>query len=235
MGTDQSTATAMKFATWNPIYEAILKDMGYDRREDERVRDVLASLSTPFDQSRLDVSGQTVAIAGAGPSLEAEADEAAAADAVIAASTAAERLGERDVDVDLVVTDLDKTPKYARKLAATGTPIAVHAHGDNGPAIRRHVPKFAPEHVLPTTQARPVGPVQNFGGFTDGDRAAFLADHFDAGALTFPGWDFDDPSVSDEKRQKLRWAARLLGVLERRRDEQFAVLDSCRADLEAEP
>jgi hypothetical protein len=232
MCAEQSGVTAMKFASWDPLYETILADMGYDRSEDERVRDVLAALSTPFDLSRLDVSGQTVAIAGAGPSLEAEADEAVAADAVIAASTAAERLGELDVHVDLVVTDLDKTPTYARKLAAKGTPIAVHAHGDNGPAVRRHVPKFAAEQVLPTTQARPVEHVQNFGGFTDGDRAAFLADHFGAGKLTFPGWDFDDQSVTQEKQRKLRWAARLLCVLEQRRDEQFPVLDGRRASLD---
>ena len=61
--------------------------------------------------------------------------------------------------------------------------------------------------------------VHNFGGFTDGDRAAFTADHFGAAELRFVGWDFEDPDVSPEKREKLQWAERLLHWLEGRRDE----------------
>ena len=67
------------------------------------------------------------------------------------------------------------------------------------------------------------------------DRAAFLADHLGAARLSFPGWDFDDPGVGAEKRRKLRWAARLLAWLERRRDERFSVLDSRRGALESLP
>jgi len=85
---------------------------------------------------------------------------------------------------------------------------------------------------VPTTQAAPASPVRNYGGFTDGDRAAFFADHFGAASLVFPGWDFEDPSVTTEKRQKLRWAERLLRWLEQRRGERFDVLDGRRDDIE---
>jgi len=219
----------MNYRTWRPVYERILNDFGYDRVADEQARDRLADLVTAFDESRLPrIDGATVAVAGAAPSLEAEASAAADADVVVAASAAAARLPEVGVAVDLMVTDLDKTPDTARALTHAGVPVAVHAHGDNVPAVERWVPHFDGAYVLPTTQAEPRGPVRNYGGFTDGDRAAFLADAFGAATLRFPGWDFDDESVGAEKRSKLAWAERLLHWLERRRDEQFDVLDGRR-------
>jgi uncharacterized Rossmann fold enzyme len=127
-----------------------------------------------------------------------------------------------------MVTDLDGAPETAIRLTTYGTPVAIHAHGDNTEAIRTYVPECQLSRVLPTTQAAPADPIENFGGFTDGDRAAFLADHLGADSLVFPGWDFDDPAVTRQKRRKLAWAERLLYWLERRRDEQFAVLDGRR-------
>lgn len=223
----------MNYQMWPPVYERILDDFGYGRAGDERARDRLAALVTAFDESRLDsLAGATVAVAGAGPSLEAEAAVAADAEVVIGASDAADRLREVGVAVDLMVTDLDKTPATARDLTHEGVPVAVHAHGDNVPAVERWVPRLDGEYVLPTTQTEPTGAVRNYGGFTDGDRAAFLADAFGAAALRFPGWDFDDPSVGPEKRKKLAWAERLLHWLERRRDERFAVLDGRRNNVD---
>jgi len=223
----------MHYDTWSPVYRELLDDFGYDRAGDERARDRLAELTEPFDCDGLGADGARVAIAGAGPSLADELDRAREADAVFAASTAADVLRAAGVGVDCMVTDLDKNPGTARELAAEGVPVAVHAHGDNRPAIEEWVPRFDADAVLATTQAEPVAHVRNFGGFTDGDRAAFLADHLGAAELTFVGWDFDDPSVSAEKAKKLRWAARLLRWLERRRGESFAVLDGRRADLDA--
>jgi len=223
----------MNYRTWRPVYERILADFGYDRAADERARDRLGTLVSPFDESRLDrIDGATVAVAGAGPSLAAETRIAAAADVVIAASAAADRLREAGVAVDLMVTDLDKTPATARELTREGVPVAVHAHGDNVAAVEEWVPQFDSEHVLPTTQAEPHGPVRNYGGFTDGDRGAFLADDFGAAELRFPGWDFDDDTVDPVKKRKLHWAERLLHWLERRRDERFAVLDGRRESIE---
>lgn len=217
----------MEFREWEPVYDAILADFGFDRTADEATRDRLAGMGAPdtwCDPGRLQLAGSTVAVAGAGPSLEAEVDRARAADTVLAASTAADRLRAVGIRVDGMVTDLDKNPDTVSELTAAGTPVAIHAHGDNVAAIEAVVPTLATKQVVPTTQARPADGVLNFGGFTDGDRAAFLADHFGAGRLTFLGWDFDDPAVGPEKRRKLRWAERLLYWLERRRGESFALL-----------
>jgi uncharacterized Rossmann fold enzyme len=229
----------MDFETFEPVYEAILADFGYDRAGDERVRDLLAGIvaaedATPASPERLDFTDQTVAVAGGADCLEAETEMAADADAVVAASDAARRLRAAKVGVDCVVTDLDKTPETAVRLAEFGTPVAVHAHGDNAMLIREYVPQFAIENVVPTTQARPVEGVYNTGGFTDGDRAAFLADHCGADELVFPGWDFDDTTVTEAKQQKLQWAKRLLYWLECRREERFGVLDGHRESVDTD-
>lgn len=229
----------MDFAEWEPIYEEILADFGYGRAGDERARDRLASLvedeltdpekTVTATLSGLDFSGKSVAVAGGAPTLADDFEIVEAATAVVAASDAAHTLREHGYTVDCMVTDLDKTPETARELTHEGTPVAVHAHGDNIEALDVHVPELDSEWVLPTTQAGPTGPVRNFGGFTDGDRAAFLADELGAEQLRFAGWDFDDETVSEEKSQKLAWAGQLLYSLERRRDEEFAVLDGKRS------
>ena len=241
----------MQFDEWRPAYEAILADFGYDRVSDERARDELATIvGHPSDADEgvresqpgrraihplglpdLQLAG-TVAICGAAPSLAEELSIPADADRVVAASTAAVVLREAGIGVDCMVTDLDGDPATARSLTAAGTPVAVHAHGDNLAAIREHVPRFEVGAVLPTTQAAPRGPVVNPGGFTDGDRAAFLADEVGADRLVFAGWRFDDPAVDAAKARKLLWAERLLHWLERRRDERFAILDGRRDRIE---
>jgi uncharacterized Rossmann fold enzyme len=219
----------MEFHDWAPAYRAVLATFGYGRAGDERARDELAARTTGFDLSRLDhIRDATVAVAGAGQGLERAARRAAEADAVLAASTAADRLADVGVDVDCVVTDLDKHAGRVRAFTAREVPVAVHAHGDNRDLLAQHVPRLVDEHVLPTTQAAPLGPVRNFGGFTDGDRAAFLADHLGAAELRFVGWTLDDRTVGAEKARKLAWAERLLYWLERRRGERFGLLDGRR-------
>lgn len=225
----------MHFDDWEPVYEAILSDFGYERVADESARDRLRELldgSETLGVDSLSFDGDTVAIAGAGPSLAEDVDVAAEADAVVAASSAAAVLEDDGVTVDCLVTDLDGDPDVTRALTDRGTPVAVHAHGDNVPALEEHVPRLDATAVLPTTQAAPALPVVNTGGFTDGDRAAFLADHCGASDLVFAGWDFDDPTVGSAKAHKLDWAERLLYWLERRRDERFSVLDGRRADID---
>jgi uncharacterized Rossmann fold enzyme len=230
----------MDWDAWAPIYERILTDLGLDRAADERARDRLADVTGPFDLDLLRgrIAGGAVAIVAPGPPLDraAERSRLDGADAVIAAGTAADRLLDAGRSVDCVVTDLDGSAavdaethaETVRTLTDRGTPAAVHAHGDNGDAIAEWVPAFAGAAALPTTQAAPTGPVRNFGGFTDGDRAAFLADALGAARLDFVGWALDDPGVGPTKRRKLDWAARLLRRLEARRDEWFTALDGVR-------
>lgn len=224
----------MIFEEWCPVYEELLADFGYDRARDEQARDLLARLVTgeqPLGVADIDLPG-TVAICGAAPTLATELEVARNADSVVAASSAAAVCLDASIAVDCMVTDLDKTPDTAIELSEVGTPVAVHAHGDNVDELERYVPEFDLGSVLPTTQAAPTPSVRNPGGFTDGDRAAFLADACGADRLVFPGWSFDDPTVSPEKAHKLQWAERLLAWLEERRNERFAVLDGRRGRID---
>jgi hypothetical protein len=225
----------MRFTEWEPVYEQILDSFGFGRTGDEMARDVLATLVTPFDRTRVAWDGQTVAICGAAPTLRDELSRLDDADVVVAASTAADVVRDVGYELDMMVTDLDKNPETAVALTESGVPVAAAAHGDNVPAVREWIPQFDDEYVLGTTQAEPVGPVVNWGGFTDGDRAAFIADELGAERLVFAGWDFDDHAVDEMKAQKLVWAERLLAWLERRRDEQFSVLDGRRDGIEPLP
>ena len=239
----------LAFAEWEPIYEAILADLGFDRGADERARDVAAeivsgggSVGTDTDSDRTrDVAagleatlgGATVCVVGAAPSLASELSvfDPGSVDAIVAASTAVDVLAGRGIDVDCMVTDLDKNVRTACELTRRGVPVAAHAHGDNVPALRTWLPRFDHAATLVTTQAEPRGPIRNVGGFTDGDRAAFLADACGADALRFVGWDFEDPGVDPLKARKLRWAEHLLYWLETRREERFDVLDGRREGL----
>ncbi|WP_254862920.1 6-hydroxymethylpterin diphosphokinase MptE-like protein [Halovivax gelatinilyticus] len=222
---------------WEPIYEAIRADFGFDRAADGRARDRLWRLSEPFEGSTDSLaSNSEVVIAGAGPSLTTDESlaRAGAADAIVAASTAVDRLAAHGLSVDWMVTDLDKNPETVRELTAAGTPVAVHAHGDNVELVESIVPACASGSILPTTQVAPRGHVVNIGGFTDGDRAAYLADALGASSLSFVGWDLDDPTVDRSKAKKLVWAQRLLYVLERRRNERFGVLDGRRSEIDVQ-
>jgi uncharacterized Rossmann fold enzyme len=80
------------------------------------------------------------------------------------------------------------------------------------PLLRHWVPRL-PGPVVGTTQAAPLPNVHNFGGFTDGDRAVFAADHLGASRIVIIGFDLDDTSVDPFKRGKLAWARKLLGMI----------------------
>ncbi|MFW6320848.1 MAG: 6-hydroxymethylpterin diphosphokinase MptE-like protein [Halohasta sp.] len=230
-------SSSLSFTEWEPVYEAILADLGFDRADDERARDLAVNLAEPFDHDRLDpLDGATVAVVGAAPSLSTDLDsfDRDSVDAVVAASTAVDVLADHGIGVDLMVTDLDKNVETACELTHDGTPVAAHVHGDNIPTVREWLPRFDTGWTLVTTQAEPRRAVENFGGFTDGDRAAFIADAFGAAELRFLGWAFDDPAVDPLKARKLRWAEHLLFWLERRRGDRFGVLDGRRESLERE-
>ncbi len=118
----------------------------------------------------------------------------------------------------VLVTDLDGDVADQVRANAQGTVAVVLGHGDNGPAVREWAPRFTGRTVA-TTQSAPSGRLYDFGGFTDGDRAVYLADHFGAKEIRLAGWDFEHPSAKDadpaRKQRKLDWAYILLQNLGR--------------------
>jgi uncharacterized Rossmann fold enzyme len=210
----------MDVESWEPFYVQILKDFGFSRSRDEAVAQELdASLGgrRVSDAELRDLlRGQAVTVAGNGPALSDEVDDVRGL--LIAADEATSVLFERGLTPAIVVTDLDGMVPDQVKANDAGAIAVVHGHGDNGPAVRRWAPLFAGRTVA-TTQSRPSGRLRNFGGFTDGDRAAFLADHFGAAGIHLIGFDFEHPSPKDEdpgtKQRKLDWAYILLNALGR--------------------
>ncbi len=211
----------MQYTEWKPFYDDILREMGYSREKDRAAAETAAELTSPRKPSQLQktLEDRDVAVAGAGPSLEDEVDRVEAADAVLAADAAAPRLLALDLPVDVLCTDLDSAPETAVELSEEAVPVVVHGHGDNIELLRRWLPMIEDDAVVVTSQCRPPEDVLCFGGFTDGDRAAYVAHEFDAESITLAGFDFW--SADGEKLRKLRWAKKLLLELERRRDEEF--------------
>lgn len=217
------------------MYEVILADFGFDRAADEAARDELGQLcQRPVlgPMGLPSAEGATAAIVGGSPTLDLEDEGFRGADMVFSASSATEPLAEAGIPVDVHVTDLDKDEELTVRRTEVGKPVVLHAHGDNRDALAQYVPRMDHRAVLPTTQAEPRPPLLNHGGFTDGDRTAFLAHALGADRLVFPGWDLEDSAVTEEKRKKLVWAGRLLHWLEVRRDERFAILDGRRDEIE---
>lgn len=210
----------MEFEDWEPFYVQIADDLGLSRAADEAVAAELDRIlggtrASPEDLRAL-IRGRTVTVAGNGASLAA--DLADAEGVLITADEATSVALAKGLRPALLVTDLDGDVRDQLRANAAGTLAVVLGHGDNGPAVRTWAPRFT-GRTMATTQSTPSGRLYDFGGFTDGDRAAYLADHFGAKEIRLAGWDFEHPSAKDDdparKKRKLDWAYILLQNLDR--------------------
>jgi len=202
----------MQFTEWEPVYREILDYFGFDRTTDEEAARLLASLLDCDNLLSLAslTNGNEVTVCGNAPCLNEDLSRITGV--VFAADAAAEVLDANGISPDAIFTDLDGATDLFIRLNREGTIIVVHAHGDNMPLLRCWVPRF-PGKVVGTTQAAPLSHVYNFGGFTDGDRAAFAADELGASHITLAGFDLDDKNVDPLKRGKLHWARKLLSLI----------------------
>lgn len=210
----------MDWARWRPTYEAILLDFGFDRASDEAARDLLEGAlayhqPVDLDSLRAQVTGREAWIVGGA----ATADDMGLTPptAPLFVSDAAVPVALPEARPTAIVTDLDGDVAMQAVANAMGVPVFVHAHGDNAPALREHLPSLRGP-LAGTTQAEPRGRVRNFGGFTDGDRACCLAVELGASSLALVGFDFDRPvpkpgGDAETKRRKLAWARRIIDEL----------------------
>jgi len=194
------------YRSWEPWYEAIRRAFGYSLslEEDERAARILDSLLSGFNiQEALRraeelLRGRTVLAFGAGPNLEGHLRLVKEAlkgldrtnITLVSADGATAALLEAGLRPDIITTDLDGDVNAILEANRAGSLVVVHAHGDNIGALLRHVRAFRNGLLLGTCQTRPVGRVFNFGGFTDGDRAVFMALHFGARRVLLAGWYF---------------------------------------------
>jgi 2-amino-4-hydroxy-6-hydroxymethyldihydropteridine diphosphokinase len=89
---------------------------------------------------------------------------------------------------NVIVTDLDGIISDIVCAQNLGAFVVIHAHGDNIDKLKKYVPEFPT--AIGSTQAHPRANVYNFLGFTDGDRAVFLAARMGAKLIALAGMDF---------------------------------------------
>lgn len=219
----------MEFGLWEKYYAEILEDFGFSRKNDEESAKLLDEILSTEGCLTLNELGEIVGfsdkfiIFGAGPSLKEHVtflkENYDLKDYVlVAADGATTALIEQMIAPDIVATDLDGNLDDILLANFRGANIIIHAHGDNIDKIATLTQFFT--SVMGTTQAQPVGNLYNFGGFTDGDRALFLAVALGAREITLAGMDFGDvvtrysrPKIKTElaeadefKRKKLMYA-----------------------------
>ncbi len=221
----------MEFGLWEKYYKEILDDFGFSRENDEKSAKLLDEiLSTEGCLTLEDLKGfvdfsDKFIVFGAGPSLKEHVkflmENYDLTDYVlVAADGATTALIEEKIAPDIVATDLDGNLDDILLANFRGANVAIHAHGDNMDKIAKLTPFFT--SVLGTTQAQPVGNLYNFGGFTDGDRAMFLAVALGAEEITLAGMDFGDivtrysrPNIETEIAQADDFKKKKLGYAEK--------------------
>ena len=182
----------MTIRGWKTQFKEIRKEFGYLEKDDlisAKKLDSLLKGKNSKNQFQNMIKGKTVFIIGAGPSLTRSLKYIKKSRDVtkIVADGAVRALLEKNIKPDILVTDLDGDLKSIEKIGKTRIPIIVHAHGDNYEKLEI-VKKL--KNVVGSTQTRKIGKIENFGGFTDGDRCVFLAEYFNASKIVLIGMDF---------------------------------------------
>jgi len=187
-------------------YEIIIKLLnikpGFDKKatkilhrmlNDEKVTKSLVNLEKCLKNA-------TVFIFGAGPSLENSIEQVKlflknnkTPVKIIAGDGAAKALLNNDLSIDVIVSDLDGSiPTLVKSHEINKSILLLHAHGDNIPSLVKVKELLQKDNVIGTTQISETTKVKNFGGFTDGDRAVYLASNMAAEIIVLFAFDFGD-------------------------------------------
>ena len=211
----------MTILGWTTRYNEIVNDFGYSKKKDiqsSRLLDSLLSKKTRIAELKKLIENESIFIIGAGPSLLSCIPILKKYNKItkIVADGATRALIENNLKANIVVTDLDGNIPALKRVGKTNTIMVVHAHGDN--LEKLYIAKNF-KKCIGTTQAKPFGKIHNFGGFTDGDRCVFLANHFKARKIILFGMDFGTTignfsktkiANKDIKIRKLRRGKKLL-------------------------
>ncbi|MDC0217628.1 DUF115 domain-containing protein [Nitrosopumilus sp.] len=182
----------MMILGWKTRYLSILKELKYSKKKDKESAIILDSIlkkTKNIEKVEKLIQGNTVFIIGSGPSLSFAIPKLKKFknSIKIAADSSLKPLIDNGIIPDIIVTDLDGDENSINKMSRRKSIFVVHAHGDNIEKLRM-VKKF--KNCIGTTQTEPFNKIQNFGGFTDGDRGVFLASHFNAKKIILFGMDF---------------------------------------------
>ena len=222
----------MTIRGWKTRYREIRNVFGYRKYDDLISAKKLNSKigkRYPLSNIKKTIRGQTVFIIGAGPSLSRSISTLKKYQNItkIVADGAVQALIEHKIKPKILVTDLDGDIESIKKIGRTKIPIIIHAHGNNYDKLDI-VAEF--QNKIGTTQTEKFGKLENFGGFTDGDRCVFLAENFHAKKIILFGMDFGDKigkyskkKVMDRKTKlkKLEYGKKLLEWLAKESDSEL--------------
>jgi uncharacterized Rossmann fold enzyme len=188
----QYNLSGMMISGWKKRYLLILKELNYSQKKDKESAIILDSIlkkTNTTDKILKLINGKTVFVIGSGPSLSNAIPKLKKLkkSIKIAADSSLKPLVDNGIIPDIVVTDLDGDENTIKKIAKTKSIFVIHAHGDNIEKLEL-VKKI--KNCIGTTQSNPFNKIQNFGGFTDGDRGVFLANYFGAKKIILFGMDF---------------------------------------------
>ncbi|RUM33312.1 MAG: hypothetical protein DSY33_04850 [Archaeoglobus sp.] len=206
----------MKLEDWLYLfYFPIVSEFGYSVAEDASSAKTLADVAKLEKYEVLRIfEGKKVFVVGNAPGRGIEIENDDIDDRIVV--TAGKTIITYDHKIDVHVTDLDEGFKEVCKAADIAKILIVHAHGDNEELVREYTPSLG--KIVGTTQFLPFERVYNFGGFTDGDRAALIANSF-GGQVELVNFRFDT-AESYLKLMKMKWAKKILefeGILTHRR------------------
>ena len=212
----------MIISKWREKYLDILKEFKYDENRDNESAIILNSFlkKSNINKKIIDlIKGETVFVIGSGPSLTTAIPKLKnfRKSVKIAADSSVKPLVENGIMPDIIVTDLDGDPNTLEKIGQTESIFVVHAHGDNIEKLR-FTKKL--KNCIGTTQSKSFSKLQNYGGFTDGDRSVFLAHHFKAKRIILFGMDFGNHigkfsnTKKSERKMKLKKLKRAELLLE---------------------
>ena len=222
----------MQFSNWKPLYENIKKDLDLDFSKDDiagaHLNTLLGHHSQYVDIQYCEtlIKEKIVYIFGTGPNLEDSLTTLfplPISCTSIAADGATSALLKKGKIPDIIVSDLDGYLPDLLSCNEKGSFLLIHAHGDNIHLLDQVVPKCTGP-LCGTMQSDPTNYpfVSNFGGFTDGDRAVYLSDHFHAEHINLVGFDysgkigqysFTAPLKRKMKQKKLQWCKYLIKQL----------------------
>ncbi len=180
---------------WDAKYRKISEILKLNTEKDVEAAEILDKLIDEVDITRIEnaISGKKILVFGAGPSLKRDIANVKSAGLhkgfrIISANGATKALLEEGILPHIVVTDLDGDIDSVIESNKKCAIVVVHAHSDNIESLKQYVPRF--KNPIGTTQTKETGKILNFGGFTDGDRAVFLAENFGAEIIVLAGMDF---------------------------------------------
>jgi hypothetical protein len=202
----------MELDKWFDFYSKIISDFNFSKDEDERSAVILYSLAREklMDTLILDKKIRSKDVLIIGPVIgEEEIEKIKNFEGVKITAGKAIKIVRSLIPEfvpDIHVTDMEEEDYILVDLQRKNCILVLHAHGDNVERIYSIVPKL--RFFIGTTQSIPFDKIYNFGGFTDGDRAAILAKEFGASSITLIGFDFE--RADEIKRKKLKWAKEIL-------------------------